>query len=328
MLDARRDFVNKLWNIGRFVMSVTTSEQRRRALAPAIARANAPLAERWIASRLAAVTAEVTRLLGEYNFGEAARIIHDFIWDEVADWYVEAYKILAREDQADGALLAQVYEKALRILHPYAPFATEELWQRLTTGTADRPIALMITPWPEPASARDLAAEAAWSDVMAVTRAARTLRSEYHIAPSTIVPASIVPATPELVAFWRSNAELLGALPEMWLKPIDVLDAADGAPAELASRSVATVAGGAELLIPAEGLFDAGRELGRTNEELAEAQKHVRRLEGQLASDFGKRAPAEVVERERERLEEQRERERTLERRRATLARLSGTPEK
>src|ERR1700704_1138247 len=159
MLDARRDFINKLWNIGRFVMSATTPEQRRRALAPAVARDNAPLAERWIASRLAAVTAEMTRLLGEFNFGEAARVIHDFIWDEVADWYVEAFKILARDDQADGALLVQVYEKALRMLHPYAPFATEELWQRLTTGIADRPIALMIAQWPDPAEARDAAAE-------------------------------------------------------------------------------------------------------------------------------------------------------------------------
>ncbi len=325
MLDARRDFVNKLWNIGRFVMAVTTAEQRRRALAPATPRENAPLAERWIASRLSAVTAEVTRLLGEFNFGEAGRMIHDFIWDEVADWYVEAFKIHSREDQADGALLAQVYDKALRMLHPFAPFATEDLWQRLTTGIADRPIALMIAQWPEPADARDAAAEAAWSDVMAVTRAARTLRSEYHIKSSNAVPASIAARTPELAAFWRANADLLGALPGARLKPIDVLEAPQGAPHDLAAQAIAAVAGGVELLMPAQGLFDVQTELDRVTQELADSNNHVVRLERQLASDFSHKAPAETVERERERLAEQRERQQTLERRRATLARLSGT---
>src|SRR5216684_4293771 len=248
-----------------------------------------------------AVTAEMTRLLGEYNFGEAGRVIHDFVWDEVADWYVEAFKVLARDDQADGALLAQVYEKALRMLHPYAPFATEELWQRLTTGSADRPIALMIAPWPEPADARDPAAEAAWSDVMAVTRAARTLRSDYHIKSSNAVAATIAARTPELAAFWRANADLLGALPGARLKPIDVLDAPEGAPTELAARAIAAVAGGVELLLPAEGLFDVQTELDRVTQELAESNGQVVRLERQLASDFSHKAPAETVERKRER---------------------------
>src|SRR5205807_8778875 len=134
----------------------------------------------WIASRLSYVTSEMTRLLGEFNFGEAGRVIHDFIWDELADWYVEAYKISSTSN-AQGALLAQVYEKTLRLLHPFAPFATEELWQRLTTGIAERPIALMVAEWPASAAAVDRDAEEKWSDVMALTRAARTLRSEYHV---------------------------------------------------------------------------------------------------------------------------------------------------
>src|SRR5207237_4898368 len=134
ILDARRDFVNKLWNIGRLVIARTSAEQRRQAMESAVPREGAPLVERWIASRLAAVTTEVTRLLGEFNFGEAGRLMHDFIWDEVADWYVEAHKVLP---EPDGALLAQVYEKTLRLLHPFTPFVTEELWQRLTTGIAE-----------------------------------------------------------------------------------------------------------------------------------------------------------------------------------------------
>src|SRR5262249_39717935 len=169
ILDARRDFVNKLWNVGRFVLARTTAQQRRQALGPAVPGRDAALAERWIASRLSVVTAEVTRLLGEFNFGEAGRVLHDFIWDEVADWDVEAYKALLPTGAANGALLAQVFDKLLKLLHPFAPFATEELWQRLTTGIADRPIALMIAPWPTAADARDVTAEEEWSNLMAVT---------------------------------------------------------------------------------------------------------------------------------------------------------------
>jgi valyl-tRNA synthetase len=324
ILDARRDFVNKLWNLGRLVMARTTADERRRALQPALPKAGAPLAERWIASRLARVTADVSRLLGEFNFGEAGRVIHDFIWDEFADWYVEAFKILAMSGEADGALLARVYDKALRLLHPFAPFATEELWQRLTTGVADRPPALMVAEWPLPAEAEDPIAEEGWFDVMTLTRAVRTLRAEYHIEPSRTVAATISAATESLAAFWRANADVLGSLPGLRLDPVTVIEATDPLFAEQAARSIAAVAGGAELLIPAEGLFDVAAELGRTDQELTDARKQVQRLEGMLGSDFARRAPPETVQRERERLTEQQGRLGMLARRRDTLTRLGG----
>jgi valyl-tRNA synthetase len=322
ILDARRDFVNKLWNVGRFVMANTTAEQRRRSQAAPISRADSPLAEQWIASRTAQVIAETTRLLGDFNFGEAGRVIHDFIWDELADWYVEAFKILARSEQSDGALLAQVYDKVLRLLHPFAPFVTEELWQRLTTGLSKRPIALMTAEWPTPASVTDSAAEAAWSDVMALTRAVRTLRADYRIEPARAVPASIAAPSPERAAFWRANAEVLAALPGTRLNPIAVIEAFDGVPSELASRSIATVAGGVELLIPAEGLFDIDVERQRTERELDQATKQVARLEQLLGGEFRQKAAPDTVQRERERLAEQRDRLTALERRSATLERL------
>ncbi|HEV7662590.1 MAG TPA: valine--tRNA ligase, partial [Chloroflexota bacterium] len=324
ILDARRDFVNKLWNIGRLVTARTSAEQRDAALEAAVPGADAGLADRWIASRLAAVSTEITRLLGEFNFGEAGRVIHDFIWDEFADWYVEAYKILAPRDQANGDILVQVYEKSLRLLHPFAPFATEELWQRVTSNIAARPIALMMAEWPQSTeSQRDLAAEGQWSDLMALVRAVRTLRSDYHIEAARSVPATVLAPTPELAAFWRTHAHLLGGLPGTRLSPVDVVESTSGAPGDLAARSVAVVAGGVELLIPAEGLFDVQAEMARAEKDLAAASRDVQRLEGLLASDFARRAPPDKVEAERERLTEQRERQTTLERRRLTLARLS-----
>jgi valyl-tRNA synthetase len=261
--------------------------------------------------------------LGEFNFGEAGRLIHDFLWDEVADWYLEAYKVLAWSGNANGALLAQVFEKTVRLLHPYAPFVTEELWQGLTTGLAERPVSVMVADWPEPADTSDPNAEAEWSDIMALTRAARTLRAEYRIEPSRAVAASILAPTQELTAFWQANADVIGALPGTRLAPIEVRHATDGVEAELAARSIAAVAGGVELLIPAAGLFDVRTELSRTTSELADAQKQVSRLETLLAGDFSRKAPAETVERERARLQEQRDRLETLQRRRTTLTRLA-----
>jgi len=319
ILDARRDFVNKLWNVGRFVQSRTAGVARDRVLAPAIPSSNAPLAERWIASRLAHVTDEMTRLLSEFNFGEAGRVIHDFIWDEFADWYIEAHKVLA----PGGDLLAQVYEKTLRLLHPFAPYVTEELWQRFTDG-AKRPVALALAEWPTPADARDPAAEVEWSDIMAVTRAARALRAEYRVEPARAVPATIATPSAERAEFWRANAALLTALPGTRLAPVDVIQTGNGLPQELATRSIAAVAGGVELLIPAEGLFDVEAELGRAERELAEAHKQVQRLEQLLASDFSRKAAPETVQREHDRLVDQRERLETLERRRDTLTRLHG----
>jgi valyl-tRNA synthetase len=288
-------------------------------MAPAIPRPGAPLVERWIASRLSAVTTDLTRLIGEFNFGEAGREIHDFVWDEVADWYVEAFKILARDGRSDGALLAQVFEKILRLLHPLAPFVTEALWQRLTTGMAERPLAIMVAPWPEAADVRDPAAEADWADVMALTRAVRALRADYGIEPARAVSATIVPGSAERAAFWNEHAPTLAALPGVRLGSTVVQAQVDEA---TAARSVAAVAAGAEVLIDAAGLFDVRDELRRAERELAQAAGQVQRLERQLASEFSQKAPPEVVQAERERLEQQRERLQTLQRRQETLRRL------
>jgi valyl-tRNA synthetase len=335
-LEARRDFVNKLWNVGRFVLASTTEAERAAASGAAVATAEAALADRWISSRLAATIADCTRLMQEYNFGEAGRVVHDFVWDELADWYIEAFKLLARSGAADGALLARVYEKVLRLLHPFAPFVTEELWQRLmragaaegSAGSAREPaVSVGLAPWPSAEDGRpDPRAEEQWDDVMAVVRAARGLRSDYRIESARWVEAWVVASTPERAAFWRSHADVLGGLPRTLLRPIEVLEAA-APPAELAWRSIAAVAGGVELLLPAAGLFDPTAELARTRTEAAQAEQQVARLEGVLGRPgFADQAPAEVVQRERDRLREHQERLAALRRRQATLARLTSEP--
>src|SRR5947209_1658340 len=132
----------------------------------------------------------------------------------------------------------------------------------------------MVASWPTPAALRDLAAEAEWNDVMALTRAARTLRSDYRVEAARTVPATIVTDGDSAARFWRTNADLVGALPGTRLAPVQVVEMADE---DLAARSIATVAGGAELLIPAEGLFDVHAELTRATQEFADAEKQVGR---------------------------------------------------
>jgi valyl-tRNA synthetase len=321
ILEARQEFVNKLWNVARFVLTNTTPEQRAAALDEPIAGPEAPLVERWIVSRLNRTIGNTTRLMHDYNFGEAGRLVHDFVWDELAAWYLEAYKFLGREQQADAQLLARVFEKVLRLLHPFAPFATEDFWQRLTNARHDRPLALVHADWPTP-GAFDPEAEEAWDDLMAVTRATRTLRSDYRIEPRRWVGATIIAPSSERAAFWRAHGTLMGELPETRLRPVEVVE--DAGANGLAERSISAVAGGVELLIPAEGLFDVHVELRRTTEELANAHQQVQRLEGSLARPgFANNAPPHVVQAERDRLADQRARLEALERRRTTLERLS-----
>ena len=319
-LEARRDFVNKLWNVGRFVTASTSADERRDSAEPARLAHGAHLADRWIVSRLERTIAGATRLMSEYNFGEAGRVVHDFVWDEFADWYLEAHKLLARRAATDGQLLARVYEKLLRLLHPLTPFVTEELWQRL--GTENAPVSVGLAPWPTGSGLIDPEAETQWADLTAVVRAARALRADYRIESTRWVEAYVVAGTPERASFWREQADLLGNLPGTRLRPIEVLEASS-APAELAERSISAVAGGVELLLPAAGLFDVGAEEARARTELGEAEKQIERLHGLLSRPgFAEQAPAEVVDRERGRLAEQQERRQALARRVETLERL------
>ncbi len=284
--------------------------------------ANAHLADRWIASRLDRTIATATRLMDEYNFGEAGRVVHDFVWDEFADWYLEAHKLLARGGATDGQLLVRVYEKLLRLLHPLTPFVTEELWQRL--GTDGAHVSVGLAPWPISSGLVDAEAETQWADLTAVVRAARALRADYRIESTRWVEAYVVAGTPERARFWRDHSDLLGNLPGTRLRPIEVLEASS-APTELVERSISAVAGGVELLLPAAGLFDVQAERQRARAELGEAEKQIERLNGLLARPgFAEQAPAEVVEGERGRLAEQLERHQALARRVVSLERLGG----
>ena len=185
-MEAARNFANKLWNAARFVM---TNVDRGSSAAWEWPPKPAHLHDRWIVSRLDGVVAEVQRHMRDYQFGEAQRAVHDFLWGEYCDWYLEMSKIRLRSGEPGDAsplpVMAYVLEEVLRLLHPFMPFITEEIWHKLVAllpHEPDRAEALIVARYPEPDPARrDEEAEAEVGAMIELVRAVRNVRAEFRI---------------------------------------------------------------------------------------------------------------------------------------------------
>jgi valyl-tRNA synthetase len=313
-LEECRNFVNKLWNAARFVR-LQFGEQGRPA--SGAGEASRSLADRWIRSRLQATVAEVDRLLNDFQLGEAARLVKDFIWLELCDWYVEVAKVQLREGQpadreATLATLADVLDTALRLLHPFAPFVTDAIW--LTLRRNEDPDSIMIADWPL-ADVRDEGAEADFDAVRDLVVAIRRLRTDYNVKGSRRVAAVVEGG--RRADLYRRQASWLASL--AWLEPLSIAERLEQEPA----RALSAVASGSRAFLPIEGLFDLARERERLGKELAEAQAQAGRLEQLLSRPgFVDRAPTEVVQRERDKLVELAGRKSLLEERLRTLKAL------
>jgi len=300
-LETNRNFVNKLWNAGRFVIANVGAWPERDIRQPLRAAAGASSeADRWIVSRADEVTAHVTRLLEDFQLGEAVRTAHDFLWNEFCDWYVEIAKIEMREAQNDAkrdgirANLGWVFEHTLRLLHPMMPFVTEELWQSL--GVAGTP-SIVVAPWPAASGESDVEAERRMEAVFELVRGVRNVRAEYRVDPGRWVPATIVAAGD--ADFYRRVAPLIGELPGSRLRPVEVVERLDR-PAE---GFAAIVAGGAALYIPFADMVDVSQERTRLERERADASAEIERAETLLAKPgFVEKARPDVVDRERAKL--------------------------
>ena len=301
-LEASRNFANKLWNAARFTMSYLEGAD---GLEGWREPASTHCQDRWIISRLNRVAGQVERFMGEYNFGEAQRVIHDFMWGEFADWHIELAKIRLRAP-LDGEpsplpTLAHVLERILRLLHPFMPFITEEIWQRLMEllpEEPDRPEALIIAPYPELDEALlDEAAESEVGAIIDIVRSVRNLRAELKIQPNQTLEAA-VEAGP-LAAAIRRESNAIAALAR-----IDPLTVSSATANETTTGCVSLVLESATLNIPLGGLIDLDKERMRLTEEQQDLDAKQAKV-AQLLSDenFLSRAPEEVVERERSRLE-------------------------
>ncbi|MHB8574168.1 MAG: class I tRNA ligase family protein, partial [Dehalococcoidia bacterium] len=255
--------------------------------------ADLPLEDRWILSRVNAVAGAVNQLLADFQLGEAARQIHDFLWGEYCDWYIEAAKVrLGRGDASPLPVLAQVLAIGLKLMHPFAPFVTEVIWQSLVPHLSETESeALIVAPYPEPDPERaDAEAERTMNALTDAVRAARNIRAEKGVDPKRFVEGFIVVEESELRALLAARGELIEALGR--LRPLHVVASAD-APSHGVARDVLEAS---TVLLPMQGMVDLDAERGKLRKELDAAQSQEQRLVSQLGNaGFRVKAPAQVV---------------------------------
>jgi valyl-tRNA synthetase len=295
-VEGYRNFANKIWNASRLVLGNLDGYD------PALARRGKPsAADRWIKSRLATTTAAVRKALDGYRFNDAASAVYQFLWHEFCDWYLEIAKrsLYQSEDPVARAVtqrtLIESLEITLRLLHPFMPFLSEEIWQRLPHQGES----IMVAPFPRAAdSRRNALAERQMQPVIDIVSAIRTIRSESRIAPGAELQVTVKPGASGAVDLAQA-APLIGAL----ARSVIAVDPA----AERPPQSAHAVAGDAEVFVHLDGVVDLSAERGRLVKEIERADKEIAFIEGKLARpEFVERAPAEVVGRERVRLAEQR----------------------
>jgi valyl-tRNA synthetase len=329
-VESNRNFANKIWNAGRFVISALSTltptplpvgEGRRGEGTPLPlgeggrrpGEGDWTLADSWIWARLQELVRSVERLFETFQYGQAGQLIYDFFWSDFADWYVEAAKqqLAASQGGARAYLTAEtlacVLDISLRLLHPFTPFVTEELWGHLRKAlngsqlahvAQDWPEVLIIAPWPEP---RPLEG---WEDskvadfalLQEIIRSIRNLRAEKNVKPGKRIEATFAAgAKTSILLEQKSILATLASLDEAHLTILPSLDAKP-------EGSVGLVAGPVEIFLPLAGLVDIGEERARLEKDLAETESHIARLEKLLSSDFANKAPKPVVAKEREKL--------------------------
>ena len=300
-LEASRNFVNKLWNAARFVISNLEdasgleSWQRIGELEHR--------EDRWIVSRLNRVADQVDSHMCAYQFGEAQRVVHDFLWNEYCDWYIEMSKIRLRAGTEPSPLpvLAHVLEKTLLLLHPFLPFATEEIWSRLTSALPqvdNPPEAAMVAPYPAADPSRyDSDAEREVESVIEIIRAARNLRAEFRIENNQRLTAQISVANGSSSVF----QDAMGFIQSQARIDLEVTPAQSVRQA--ANDQAVQVLNAGTLAVSLGGLVDLAEETDRLKNELEDLRKYRERVSKNLMNEnFVNRAPEEVVERERDRL--------------------------
>jgi valyl-tRNA synthetase len=240
----------------------------------------------------------------EYQFGEAQRVLNDFMWGEYCDWYLEMSKVRLRDgDESPMPVLAFVLERLLRLLHPFMPFITEEIWGSLAgrlPAEADAPDALIVASYPQadPASF-DESAETEVEAVIEMVRAVRNLRAEFRIQPNQAVEAAV--DAPDIAHVVEAEASAIKTLAQV--DPLFIVSNRPVADMSEAGLGVSLVLAHGTVAVTLEGLVDLDQEKARLSNELQEIEGNRNRLEARLRdSSFTAKAPEDVVERERGRL--------------------------
>jgi valyl-tRNA synthetase len=298
-----RAFVNKLWNASRFLLMNLEGER-----APSYVFAELPLPSRWILSRQQELARKVGEALTEFRFDQAASDLYHFVWDEFCDWYIEIAKSYF-PDPVEGprtrAVLVEVLEKTLRLLHPVIPYVTEEIWQRLPHEGPS----IMVAPYPQPEPEKyDVEDEAAMARVMRVVTAIRTLRATYEVDRKRRIDVTVVAPQEKDATFIVEHGALvrhLAGLGEFRVVAEPLSPAGAAAQAPETPGVLRQPVDGVELRVAMAGLFDVGAEKARLNKELAKIDGEMASLQRKLENpQFVEKAKPEVVSQARQRVEE------------------------
>ncbi|XP_057721226.1 valine--tRNA ligase, chloroplastic/mitochondrial 2 isoform X1 [Arachis stenosperma] len=301
-LTSNKAFTNKLWNAGKFILQNLPDQNDGPAWESLLSNKfdcedsvlNLPLSECWVVSKLHLLIDSATASYDKFYFGEVARETYDFFWGDFADWYIEASK--ARLYHSGGksvaavaqAVLLYTFENILKLLHPFMPFVTEELWQALP----NRKLALIVSPWPQTQLPRNTSSIKKFEILQALVRAIRNARAEYSVEPAKRISASVV-ASNEVIRYVAEEKEVLALLSRLDLQNLHFTNSPPGD----ADQSVHLVAGeGLEAYLPLADMVDISAEVERLTKRLSKMQKEYDGFKAKLSSPkFVEKAPEDVV---------------------------------
>ena len=298
-LESARNFANKIWNAARFVITAVEGRDDLAGWHDSITPQHRE--DRWIVGRLDALTVAVNDCLDEFELGEAQQRLYDFVWNDFCDWYIEMAKVRLREGDPTAAVtLVHVLERSLRLLHPFMPFVTEEIWQnlvaRMPAPASGLQPSIMISEYPQAESVRSAPdAESEMDVVMQTIRAVRNMRAQLRIPAGQKLEASI--ETNGMQTVVEQEREAISVLARV--EPLSIVSAAESESA----ASVSLVVNPLVVRLPLVGIVDLDAESDRLGKELEETRRNEARVQQLLANEnFVSKARPEVVEKERERL--------------------------
>lgn len=326
-VESNRNFANKIWNVGKFVISaiegignqevgirnqelgIRNQELGTRSPSSLIP-SSLSLADQWIEAKLNKLIRNVERQFQNFQYGQAGQEIYEFIWSDFADWYVEIAKEQMKNEESREqtvVMLARVFDSCLRLLHPFTPFVTEEVWGHLHSALResslkdickDWPDALIIAKYPEPSQEEDWESKsiADFELIQEVVRSIRNLRSEKGVAPSKKIAATI--SAGDKLDLIQNQTSVIATLAGLEQSQVSSLKSLKEKPQDSAALVVGTI----EIYLPLTGMIDVANDKARLEKELKEAESHITRLENLLNGDFANKAPAALVQKEKDKL--------------------------
>jgi len=305
-VEGYRHFVNKLWNASRFIM-MNIKKETGSFSEGSLSGPPVDLPSRWILSRLSVVADEMNRALEEYRFNDAASSIYQFIWHEFCDWYIEMAKIELSNEKAEAGVkwcLLRVLDVSLRLLHPFMPFITEEIWQMLknfgleiaSPETGDKE-SIMLAAYPK-SLPRDVKAEEEIAYILEAVTGIRNIRGELNISPSVKLFALIKTDLPAAENIVRDNANHIRVLAKL-----DRLET--GRHLKKPAGSATSIRKSMEIYIPLKGVLNVSAEIDRLIKERKKIEVSLDTLNKKLLNDdFLRKAPQEIIEKEKAKYDE------------------------